>query len=113
MALVNRGKGLMALSLVDAHSLVCVLVVHARIQSKIARRELGKRLLLRNQSRGNVGAVPRADVRLVVIQIELSELHHLLEERGVLLGVQQWRGVVMVEAVVVSQVRRRLCRRHV
>ena len=47
-----------------------------------------------------------ADVRLGIVQVELTELHDLLEERGVLLGVEQRRGVAVVEAVLVAHVRR-------
>ena len=55
--------------------------------------------------------MPGADMR-VVVQVELPELHDFLEERGVLLGVQQRGRVVIVKAVMVAKIWGRMSRRH-
>lgn len=87
-------------------------MVQGGIKTETARLEMGQRLLLRDESRRDVRAVAGADVRLVVVEVELAKLHDLLEERGVL-RIEQRGGVVVVEAVVVAHVRRRMGRRHV
>lgn len=56
----------MSLPLIDAHSLVCKLIIHAGVKSISAGRELGKRLLLGDQSWRNVRAMAWTDVGVVI-----------------------------------------------
>jgi hypothetical protein len=48
----------------------------------------------------------------VIVQVELTKLHHILEQSGVLCIEQRGR-VVMLEAVDISKIWRSMCRRHV
>ena len=111
-ALVDGWERLLAL--VHGHAgLLRVLIVHVGAKTKGVGLELRKGLLLGQQARRDVRAVAGADVRLVVVEVELAKLHDLLEQRRVLLGIEQGRGVLVVEAVVVAHVRRGMGGRHI
>lgn len=94
-------------------------MVHALLQPKGAGLKLWKRLLLmlrllllRKQPRRDSGAMAWANVlRGSVIQRELSKLHDwIVEELRVGLRVEQRRGLCILKAVLLNQVRRRMGR---
>lgn len=56
----------------------------------------------------------RANVRIAVIQIELPELHHrVMEQLRVVLRIEEGRRLVRLEAVLLGEIGRRMCRRHI
>lgn len=57
-------------------------------------------------------AVSGTDMRLGVIEVELAELHDLLKEGGVL-GIEQRRGVAILETILVGHVGRGVGRRNI
>ena len=92
---VSHGwKRLLGLAREQSEALLVELRGDGGAESKARRRKRRQRLLLRSQLRRDVRAVPRTDVRLVFVERELAELQHVLEECGVLLGVEQRRRVV-------------------
>jgi hypothetical protein len=76
------------LPLVHVHALVRELIVHTRIQAKVIGRELREHLLLWNQSRRDVWTVAWADVRIAVVEIELTKRHDIGKKGGVLLSIE-------------------------
>ena len=100
--LIQRWEGLRTRARISAHSLLRVLVVHGRVEAKGTRLELWEcLLLLRNQARGDMRAVARADVRISFIEIKLSKLHHgVMEQLGIILRIEERRGLVRIETVL-------------